>query len=79
MHDPHMAVAAAAGLGVPGMNPADLQLNARLCRFLTQRFPEVMDIPAGETRRVELITHPRADGAATTPPVAVSSAGSFLG
>ncbi|EGZ05445.1 hypothetical protein PHYSODRAFT_430552, partial [Phytophthora sojae] len=59
MHDPHMAAAAAAGLDVPGLSPADLQLNARLCRILAQRFPEVMDIPAGETRRVELTIHPR--------------------
>ncbi|EGZ13522.1 hypothetical protein PHYSODRAFT_335275 [Phytophthora sojae] len=79
MHDPHMAAAAAAGLDVPGLSPADLQLNARLCRILAQRFPEVMDIPAGETRRVELTIHPRADGAATTLPAPVSSAGSFLG
>ncbi|EGZ10225.1 hypothetical protein PHYSODRAFT_338893, partial [Phytophthora sojae] len=79
MHDPHMAATAAAGLDAPGLSPADLQLNARLCRILAQRFPEVMDIPAGETRRVELTIHPRADGAATTPPAPVSSAGSFLG
>ncbi|KAE9294541.1 hypothetical protein PR003_g24233 [Phytophthora rubi] len=50
MHDPHMAASAGAGLDVPGLSPADLQLNARLCRTLAMRFPEVMDIPAGETR-----------------------------
>ncbi|EGZ20643.1 hypothetical protein PHYSODRAFT_328731 [Phytophthora sojae] len=65
MHDPHMAAAAAAGLDVPGLSPADLLFNARLCQILAQRFPEVMDIPAGESRRVELTIHPRADGAAS--------------
>ncbi|KAF1786536.1 hypothetical protein GQ600_25832 [Phytophthora cactorum] len=29
-----MAAAAGAGLDVPGLNPADLKLNARLCRLL---------------------------------------------
>ncbi|KAE8959120.1 hypothetical protein PR001_g30833, partial [Phytophthora rubi] len=79
MHDPHMAAAAGAGLDVPGLSPADLQLNARLCRTLAMRFPEVMDIPAGETRTVELTIHPRADGAASAPPAPSSSTGSFLG
>ncbi|KAE9354695.1 hypothetical protein PR003_g3230 [Phytophthora rubi] len=79
MHDPHMTAAAGAGLDVPGLSPADLQLNARLCRALALRFPEVMDIPAGETRTVELVIHPREDGAASAPPASSSSAGSFLG
>ncbi|KAE8879275.1 hypothetical protein PF003_g36676 [Phytophthora fragariae] len=43
------------------------------------RFPEVMDIPAGETRTVELVIHPRADGAASALPASSSSTGSFLG
>ncbi|KAE9279046.1 hypothetical protein PR003_g28343, partial [Phytophthora rubi] len=77
MHDPHMAAAAGAGLDVPGLSPADLQLNARLCRALALRFPEVMDIPAGETRTVELVIHPREDGAASAPPASSSSAGLF--
>ncbi|KAE8893720.1 hypothetical protein PF003_g22065 [Phytophthora fragariae] len=79
MHDPHMAAAAGAGLDVRGLSPADLQLNARLCRALALRFPEVMDIPAGETRTVELVIHPREDGAASAPPASSSSAGLFLG
>ncbi|KAE8893729.1 hypothetical protein PF010_g16865 [Phytophthora fragariae] len=79
MHDPHMVAAAGAGLDVPGLSPADLQLNARLCRTLAMRFPEVMDIPAGETRVVELILHPRQDGAVSVPRALPSSAGSFLG
>ncbi|KAE8991291.1 hypothetical protein PR002_g20899 [Phytophthora rubi] len=79
MHDPHMAAAAGAGLDVPGLNLADLQLNARLCRTLAMRFPEVMDIPAGETRTVELVIHPREDGGASGPQGSLSSAGSSLG
>ncbi|KAE9171356.1 hypothetical protein PF005_g27177 [Phytophthora fragariae] len=79
MHDPHMAAAAGAGLDVPGLNLADLQLNARLCRTLAMRFPEVMDIPAGETRTVELVIHPREDGVASVPQGSLSSAGSSLG
>ncbi|KAE8983798.1 hypothetical protein PR002_g23145 [Phytophthora rubi] len=79
MHDSHMAAAAGAGLDVPGLSPADLQLNARLCRTLAMRFPEVMDIPAGETRTVELVIHPREDGAASVPQGSTSSAGTSLG
>ncbi|POM66872.1 Hypothetical protein PHPALM_17199 [Phytophthora palmivora] len=54
MHDPRMAAAAEAGLDVPGMDPASLKLNARLCRLLAERFPAVMRIPDGEDRVVEL-------------------------
>ncbi|KAG6622016.1 uncharacterized protein IUM83_07433 [Phytophthora cinnamomi] len=80
MHDPHMVAAAGAGLDVPRLNPADLQLNARLCRVLAASFPEVVDIPAGETRSVELIIHPRQDRSSATPPTSVvSSSSSFLG
>ncbi|KAE8989253.1 hypothetical protein PF005_g20007 [Phytophthora fragariae] len=79
MHDSHMAAAAGAGLDVPGLSPADLQLNARLCRTLAMRFPEVMDIPVGETRTVELVIHPREDGAASVPQGSTSSAGTSLG
>ncbi|KAE9307960.1 hypothetical protein PF008_g21099 [Phytophthora fragariae] len=75
MHDPHMAAAAGAGLDVPGLSPADLQLNACLCRALAARFPEVTDIPAGETRTVESVIHPRGDGAASAPPASSNSAG----
>ncbi|KAG3234991.1 hypothetical protein PI124_g19974 [Phytophthora idaei] len=74
LHEPHMAAAAGAGLDVPGLNPADLKLNARLCRLLEMRFPEVMNIPAGESRRVELTIHHRQDGSATSPFVSMSSA-----
>ncbi|KAE9270969.1 hypothetical protein PR003_g30655, partial [Phytophthora rubi] len=43
------------------------------------RFPEVMDIPAGETRTVELVINPRGDGATSAPPTSSSSARSSLG
>ncbi|GMF33101.1 unnamed protein product [Phytophthora fragariaefolia] len=39
MHDPHMAAAAAGGLDAPGLSLNDVQLNARLCRILAERFP----------------------------------------
>ncbi|GMF40031.1 unnamed protein product [Phytophthora fragariaefolia] len=54
VHDPHMAVAAAGGLDVPGLSPSDLRLNARLCRLLAERFSEAMVIPSGESRTLEL-------------------------
>ncbi|KAG3108126.1 hypothetical protein PI125_g12112 [Phytophthora idaei] len=56
-----------------GCNHADLKLNARLCHLLEMRFPEVMTIPAGEFRRVQLSIHPRQDGSATSPIATVSS------
>ncbi|POM80254.1 Hypothetical protein PHPALM_1935 [Phytophthora palmivora] len=65
MHDPHMAAAAGAGLDVPGMDPASLKLNARLCRLLAERFPEVMRIPDGEDRVVELCIRSRQSGSAS--------------
>ncbi|KAF4029245.1 hypothetical protein GN244_ATG19049 [Phytophthora infestans] len=78
MHDPHMAAAAGAGLEVPGLDPSDLRLNARLCRVLDSRFPKVLHIPAGETRRLGLIVHPRQDasvtGSAAGPTVAPPAA-----
>ncbi|POM72314.1 LOW QUALITY PROTEIN: Hypothetical protein PHPALM_10988, partial [Phytophthora palmivora] len=61
MHDPHMAAAAGAGLDVPGMDPASLKLNARLCRMLAERF---MRIPDGEDRVVELCIRSRQSGSA---------------
>ncbi|GMF47903.1 unnamed protein product [Phytophthora fragariaefolia] len=68
MHDPHLAAAAAGGLDAPGLSPSDLQLNARLCRILAERFPEAMEIPSGETRVLELRIGSRQDGALTAPP-----------
>ncbi|GMF47878.1 unnamed protein product [Phytophthora fragariaefolia] len=68
MHDPHMAAAAAGGLDAPGLSPSDLQLNARLCRILAERFPEAMEITSGETRVLELRIGSRQDGALTALP-----------
>ncbi|POM67892.1 Hypothetical protein PHPALM_16018 [Phytophthora palmivora] len=62
MHDPHMAAAAGAGLDVPGMDPASLKLNARLCRLLAERFPEVMRIPGDKDRVMELRIRSRQSG-----------------
>ncbi|GMF57409.1 unnamed protein product [Phytophthora fragariaefolia] len=63
-----MAVAAAGGLDAPGLSPSDLQLNARLCRLLAERFPEVMVIPSGETRTLALQVGPRRDSSASVVP-----------
>lgn len=56
-----MAAAASAGLDVPGLDPAGLHLNARLCHILESRFPEVLDLPAGESCQLVLVTHSRPD------------------
>ncbi|POM72973.1 Hypothetical protein PHPALM_10228 [Phytophthora palmivora] len=74
MHDLHMAAAAGAGLDVPGMDPASLKLNARLCRLLTERFLEVMRIPDGEDRVVELRICSRQSGSAGVQTSASDSA-----
>ncbi|GMF47198.1 unnamed protein product [Phytophthora fragariaefolia] len=68
MHDPHMAAAAAGGLDAPGLSLSDLQLSARLCRILAERFPAAMEIPSGESRVLELRIGSRQDGALTAPP-----------
>ncbi|GMF53829.1 unnamed protein product [Phytophthora fragariaefolia] len=68
MHDPHMVAAAAGGLDAPGLSLCDLQLNARLCRILAERFPEAMEIPSGETRVLELRIGSRQGRSLTVPP-----------
>ncbi|POM62386.1 hypothetical protein PHPALM_28467 [Phytophthora palmivora] len=88
MHDPHMAAAAGAGLDVSGLDPASLKFNDRLCRLLAKRFPEVMRIPDGEDRVVELRICSRQSGSAgsqvsascsaATPAPGSSSAGSQI-
>ncbi|GMF40592.1 unnamed protein product [Phytophthora fragariaefolia] len=67
MYDPHMAAAAAGGLDAPGLSPSNLQLNARLCRILAERFQEAMAIPSGKTQVLELRIGSRQDGSATAP------------
>ncbi|POM57793.1 Hypothetical protein PHPALM_37648 [Phytophthora palmivora] len=77
MHDPHMAAAAGAGLDVPGMDPASLKLNARLCLLLAERFPEVMRIPDGEDRTSAsdsaAVPTPGSGSAAALPPSSSSA------
>ncbi|GMF53892.1 unnamed protein product [Phytophthora fragariaefolia] len=63
-----MAVAAAGGLGAPGLSPSDLQLNAWLCRLHAERFPEAMVIPSGETRTLALQVGSRRGGSASVVP-----------
>ncbi|POM58432.1 Hypothetical protein PHPALM_36918 [Phytophthora palmivora] len=74
MHDPHTAAAAGGGLDVPGMDPASLKPNARLCRLLAEHFPEVMRIPDGEDRVVELRICSRQSGSAGVQTSASDSA-----
>ena len=42
--DPSLATAAVAGVDTPGLNPRELNLNSRLCRILSQRFPDVISL-----------------------------------
>ena len=37
---PNLAVAAAVGVDVPGLNPRDMDINSRLCRLLATRIPD---------------------------------------
>uniref|UniRef100_H3GYQ5 Uncharacterized protein n=1 Tax=Phytophthora ramorum TaxID=164328 RepID=H3GYQ5_PHYRM len=53
VHDPHLAVAALVGVDVPGLDPRDLHLNARLCRILAERFPKSIEL-AGSTSPSEI-------------------------
>ncbi|GMF49870.1 unnamed protein product [Phytophthora fragariaefolia] len=63
--DPALALAAAAGIDAPGLSPGDLALNARLCRLLETRWPELSQVQPSEVREITL----RVSG-----PVAPSSA-----
>ncbi|GMF37839.1 unnamed protein product [Phytophthora fragariaefolia] len=64
--NPALALAAAAGVDdAPGLLPGDLALNARLCRLLEPRWPELSQVQPGEVREITL----RVSG-----PVAPSSA-----
>ncbi|GMF56441.1 unnamed protein product [Phytophthora fragariaefolia] len=42
--DPALALAAAAGFDAAGLSPGDLALNARLCRLLEARWPELSQV-----------------------------------
>ncbi|KAE9270559.1 hypothetical protein PF001_g28753, partial [Phytophthora fragariae] len=52
--DPALALAAAAGLDAPGLSPSELAINARLCRLLEARWPELARISDDELREVTL-------------------------
>ncbi|KAG6584807.1 uncharacterized protein IUM83_16557 [Phytophthora cinnamomi] len=52
--DPTLAVAAAAGVDAPGLSTSELALNARLCRLLEAHWPELAQIPTGESREITL-------------------------
>ncbi|KAE8979333.1 hypothetical protein PF011_g22891 [Phytophthora fragariae] len=51
---PALALAAAAGLDAPGLSPSELAINARLCRLLEARWPELARISDDELREVTL-------------------------
>ena len=42
--DPTLVTAAFAGMDAPGLNSRELDLNSRLCRLLSQRFPDVISL-----------------------------------
>ncbi|GMF33636.1 unnamed protein product [Phytophthora fragariaefolia] len=63
--DPALALAAATGIDAPGLSPGDLALNARLCRHLETRWPELSQVQPSQVREITL----RVSG-----PVAPSSA-----
>ncbi|GMF40703.1 unnamed protein product [Phytophthora fragariaefolia] len=52
--DPALAIAAAAGIDAPGLSPGDLALNARLCRLLEARWPELSQVQPSEVREITL-------------------------
>ncbi|GMF46777.1 unnamed protein product [Phytophthora fragariaefolia] len=52
--DPALAVAAAAGIDAPGLSPGDLALNARQCRLLEARWPELPQLQPSEVREITL-------------------------
>ncbi|GMF51349.1 unnamed protein product [Phytophthora fragariaefolia] len=52
--DPALALAAAAGIDAPGLSPGDMALNARLCRLLEARWPELSQVQPSEVREITL-------------------------
>ena len=47
--DPNLAVDAAVGVDVPGLNSRDMDINSRLCRILATRFPDVISFDGPTT------------------------------
>ena len=52
--DPEVAIALAAGIDAPGLSPAKLSLNDRLCRMLEARWPELSLLRSTEPQRLTL-------------------------
>ncbi|GMF49837.1 unnamed protein product [Phytophthora fragariaefolia] len=53
--DPALALAAAAaGIDASGLSPDDFALNARLCRLLEKRWPELSQVQPSEVREITL-------------------------
>ncbi|KAE8983117.1 hypothetical protein PR003_g24386 [Phytophthora rubi] len=52
--DPALAVAASPGVDAPALSPSELAINARLCRLLEARWPELAWISDDELREVTL-------------------------
>ncbi|GMF17643.1 unnamed protein product [Phytophthora fragariaefolia] len=50
--DPALALAAAAGIDTPGLSSGDLAINARLCRLLETRWPELSQVQPSEVREI---------------------------
>ena len=46
---PNLAVAAAVGVDVPGLNPRDMDIKSRVCRLLANRFPDVISFDRSTT------------------------------
>ncbi|GMF48308.1 unnamed protein product [Phytophthora fragariaefolia] len=63
--DPVLALAAAAGIDAPGLSPGDLVLNARPCRLLEARCPELSQVQSSEVREITLrVSGPEAPSSA---------------
>ena len=52
--DPSLTVAPLTGVESLGLNPRELELNSRLCRFLAQRFRDVISL--GSTVKSQLLS-----------------------
>uniref|UniRef100_H3H484 Uncharacterized protein n=1 Tax=Phytophthora ramorum TaxID=164328 RepID=H3H484_PHYRM len=69
---PLSAVAALVGVDVPGLDPRDLHLNARLCRILAERFPESIEL-ASSTSPSEISLRIRPVSSSSQAPITSAS------
>ncbi|GMG18314.1 unnamed protein product [Phytophthora fragariaefolia] len=72
--DPALALAAAAGIDAPGLSPGDLALNARLCRLLEARWPEMSQAQPSEVREITLRVSGSVSPSSAPVPLPLSSA-----